>query len=152
MHFSYNLWILFIMRNNVKILTIETVLLIYWVNNRRDIRPERYPEVGEAPHTRQFLENGNVATRPAGSAVLDPGQMLFASVYSRTLHRRSPSPNSLRRRFFLDARRWMHPDRSWTSFDSHGRREKSIFFIGENAFRCKGALLRTSNCRNGRLH
>lgn len=49
-------------------------------------------------------------------------------------------------------RRWMRRDRGRTSFDSHRRREKSIFFIGENAFRCKGALLRTSNCRGGRLH
>lgn len=40
------------------------------------------------PHARQFFENGNVATRPIGSAVLNPEQMLSAPVHSRTLHRR----------------------------------------------------------------
>lgn len=31
-----------------------------------------------SPHALRFLENGKVATRPAGSAVLNPRQMLAA--------------------------------------------------------------------------
>lgn len=62
--------------------------------------------------------------------------------YIRVRCTRDSSLDPLRRRFFLDEeRRWMRSGQSWTSFDSHGRREKSIFFISENAFCYQGLFI-----------
>lgn len=90
------------------------------------------------------IENGNVATRPAGSAVLNPRQMLSAPVHSRTLHCAEIRPRrDLLRDVDFSSMNAGECARAanWTSFDSHERREKSIFFIAKNAFCCRGRFI-----------
>jgi len=126
---------------------------IYWANNRRDVIPEFYPGDREVPTSVNFSKTVTLPRVP-------PDQLSWTQDrccplrYIRVRCTEDSSPDLLRRRFFLDEeRRWMRSGQSWTSFDSHARREKSIFFISENAFSVtKGALLHTLNCRGGRLH